>query len=38
MENNNVENEVKIIEEKIEKLVSLKKEKEIENSKQSKRK
>ena len=38
MENNNVENEVKIIEEKIEKLVSLKKEKEIENSKQSKKK
>ena len=38
MENNNVENEVKIIEEKIEKLVSLKKEKEIENSKQGKRK
>ena len=38
MENNNVENEVKVIEEKIEKLVSLKKEKEIENSKQSKKK
>ena len=38
MENNNVENEVKIIEEKIEKLVSLKKEKEIKNSKQSKKK
>ena len=38
MENNNVKNEVKIIEEKIEKLVSLKKEKEIENSKQSKKK
>ena len=38
MENNKVENEVKIIEEKIEKLVSLKKEKEIENSKQSKKK
>ena len=38
MENNKVENEIKIIEEEIEKLVSIKKEKEIENSKQSKRK
>lgn len=38
MRSENVENEIKVIEEKIEKLVSLKKEKEIENSKQSKRK
>ena len=38
MENNKVENEIKIIEEEIEKLVSIKKEKEIENSKQSKKK
>ena len=38
MENNNIENEIRIIEEKIEELVSLKKEKEIENSKQSKKK
>jgi len=38
MENNNIENEIRIIEEKIEELVSLKREKEIENSKQCKRK
>ena len=38
MENNNIENEIRIIEEKIEKLVSLKKEKEIKNSKQGKKK
>ena len=38
MENNNIENEIRIIEEKIEELVSLKREKEIENSKQSKKK
>ena len=38
MENNNIENEIRIIEEKIEELVSLKREKEIENSKQGKRK
>ena len=38
MRSENVENEIRIIEEKIEKLVSLKKEKEIENSKQSKKK
>ena len=38
MRSENVENEIRIIEEKIEKLVSLKKEKEIENSKQGKRK
>ena len=38
MRSENVENEIKVIEEKIEKLVSLKKEKEIENSKQSKKK
>ena len=38
MENNNIENEIRIIEEKIEELVSLKREKKIENSKQCKRK
>ena len=38
MRSKNVENEIKVIEQKIENLVSLKKEKEIENSKQSKKK
>jgi hypothetical protein len=38
MRSENVENEIKVIEQKIENLVSLKKEKEIENLKQSKKK
>ena len=38
MENNNIENDIKEIEKEIEKLMSLKREKEIKNSKQSKKK